>query len=198
MPQSLYNKSVVEKESINDSRDHLVWMGVVIGLSSLAFLIGFLLEQPKFDPNQIIRIITGNYFIDALLSLIMTSPISIPIALVSSLWLKMVKRGKLSFFKLILTTLAMAYTFIAISYVGAQIVIHLIPPLHQSAFKYIRPSVGAAFLAAVFSWWAYYIHPHPILIKKILFCGMLMPVLLVPFIPWSLEINDIAWSHFQD
>ncbi|BAP58174.1 hypothetical protein THII_3877 [Thioploca ingrica] len=198
MPQSLYNKSVVEKESINDSRDHLVWMGVVIGLSLLAFLISFLFEQPKFDPNQIIRILTGNYFIDALLSLIMTSPITIPIALVSSLWLKMVKRDKLSFFKLTLTTLAIVYIFIAIFYIGAQIVIPLISSLHQNAFKYIRPSVGAAFLAAVFSFWAYYIYPHPTIIKKILFGGMLMPVLLVPFIPWSLEINDIAWSHFQD
>ena len=84
-----------------------------------------------------------------------------------------------------------------ISYLVSQLTVPLLPFLYDEPFQYIRASVGSASLTALFSLVAYF-KVQSVQSRLWLLVGVLLPILSLPIIAFSLEHNNISWSHLED
>jgi hypothetical protein len=165
-------------------------------ITILFYLIGNYMGYLKFDVTHILRILTGNYFLDALIELIITGPFTIVIVFLFNICFHRNKFTKY-LFKNILIYTSISYIFLVLVYTISQFTIPLLPFLYKYTFNYIRPSVGGAFISFFLSSFAY-LNTENIHLKIVLALGISAPILMTGIIPLSIEINGISWLHFVD
>ncbi len=167
-----------------------------ISITLVLFLISKLTGYGKFNLEETFRILTGNYLLDAFLELLITAPCIITLAFSFSLLFPQIFFGK-KFGEKLLTYTALCYVLLAFLYIISQFTIPILSFLYKKPFNYIRPSVGASFVACSLSIFSYFFD-HNLYIKVFLAIGISIPILLIGLIPLSLEINGISWLHFVD
>jgi len=135
---------------------------------------------------------------DAFIDIFLILPYIVLVALSTSfLTQKMIEIRLIDGFTLYLATI---YSFLSYMSIISQIIhIPLLDffPFSYTRFQYIRGSLGISFLAFIFSIFSYHRTPN-IIIKSFLAFGICSPIILVPIIPWSLELHGLSWVHLFD
>lgn len=151
----------------------------------------------KFEISGMLMVLSGGYFISALLELFLT----LPLFALTYLFVRLFKKD-LRFlpFVAILYVLYTLYTIIA-QFADAVLIKNLGLLdffLFELRFQAIGTSMGAGFLAALFSGWAFYQSSRrgeKTWMEWIYAFGITLPIYLAWIIPLSLTLNNIAWSH---
>ncbi len=183
---------------IKQSKNRLLylWLLAATGVAILGVIVAYAVDKDIANVRHTMKLLTGNFLFDSLFELAITSPVIIGLALVTALYVW--KRGSSTRISTsVLTAFGVFYTALSVIYIGSQLIAPILPFLYDETFKYIRASVGATFLAAVFSSIAYF-RGAPPRWKYLLLLGIVLPILLIPIMPWSLELNGMSWRHFDD
>ena len=183
---------------IKQSKTRLLyfWLLGAAGVAIMGVIFAYAMGKDIANVRHTTKLLTGNYLFDALFELAMTSPVIIVLALSTGLYVwKRSSNTPIS--TSVLVALGLFYTALSVIYIGSQLIAPILPFLYDETFKYIRASVGATFLAAVFSSIAYF-RGAPPRWKYLLLLGIVLPILLIPIMPWSLELNGMSWRHFDD
>jgi hypothetical protein len=168
----------------------IVWLLVTLSVFVQVGLIG----GYTIHLYQAIQLLTGNFLIDAFITIIVTAPYFVPITLVISF---IVKTQQLRFGERFLISLACVYSVLSLISIISQLTVPLLPFFLDATFQYIRESIGSSFLAAILSVFCYH-RTSNFILKNILAFGICSPIILVPIIPWSLEIHGLSWTHLFD
>ncbi len=167
---------------------------VVVTLTSVAGLV--LSGEYEISAFRIVQVLTGNFLIDALLELWVTAPVLFLVALLCALVLRWFIA--ISMVSGLLLSLAVAYAVIFFVYVLSQFTIPLLPILYDTRFEYIRASVGASFLASLFSILLSLRSDMPRRLPFVRALIVMLPLVAIPILLLSLDVNNIAWAHFDD
>ncbi|WP_089729797.1 hypothetical protein [Candidatus Thiosymbion oneisti] len=167
---------------------------VVVILAAVAGLV--LVGEYEVSAFRIVQVLTGNFLIDALFELWVTAPVLLPAALLCALALRWFVG--ISMVSGLLLSLAVAYAVIFFVYVLSQFTIPLLPILYDVRFQYIRASVGAGFLASLFSILLSLRSDVPRRFPFVRALIVVLPLVAVPILLLSLDVNGITWAHFDD
>jgi len=151
------------------------------------------LGYQKFEWSGFVLVLTGGYGISALMEAVFTFPFLILLLIFQRFLIK-----KMSFVQLATCFYILYVLYLIVAQLSNVFIFKdtglfdLI--LFTSRFQAIVPSVGAAFLAAIFSLFAYRKTENSFLNGLFIF-GMSLPIWLSCIIPISLALNNIAWAH---
>lgn len=171
-----------------------IWALVTVNLIAVAGLV--LSGEHEISVFRVVQVLTGNFLIDALLELWITAPAVFPAALLCALALRWF--GGISMASGLLLSLAVAYAVLFFVYVLSQLTIPLLPFFLDVRFQYIRASVGAGFLASLFSILLSLRSDAPRRLWFLRALIVMLPLVAVPILSLSLEVNGIAWAHLDD
>lgn len=182
--------------SISSGLALLLWPGLIAAASILKAWISNMEPSRALNAERTLRLLTGNFLIDAAIQLIFTG---LPMLVVGGLAAGMLRAMKKTGFWTALTaSLALIQGLIFLVLALLQLPLAAFIGLDLEPYKAIRPSIGSAFLTALFCgllvwrrglpWWA----------KLLLATGLALPFLLLPLIPFSLESTGISWAHLGD
>lgn len=183
---------------INVSSGKLPLAGLIaaICIALAGCYAGSIFAGYTFPVQKVMQVLSGNFLFDALFEFAITGLVVIPVVLLTSFY-RLKRVATTSFVKTTIILFASIYTALSAIYILSQLITPLLPILYDQPFKYIRASIGVAFLASIFSIPGYYSVQNNTL-KYLLIIGMVLPILIVPLIPWSLELNGMSWSHLDD
>lgn len=175
-----------------------IWGIILLAIWLLVTLSAFILASSlgnRITHLQIIQILTGNFFIDAFIAVIVIAPYIVPLAIVIGFSTK--KLIQMRFIDGFMISLASVCSILSLISLISQLTVPLLPFFLNDTFQYIGLSLGTSFWAAIFSIFSYH-RTSNFILKNILSFGICSPIILVPIIPWSLELHGLSWAHLYD
>jgi hypothetical protein len=184
----------------SNSLTHKLVPLVVTGIFALASVVMALAVRVDLEHTltieRAIRLLTGNYGVDAALQLVLTGAWTLLPAIAVAGLLKVIGKARfwLSFFES--TALLQIVWFVVL--VAQQQPLSNLIGVDYGSIGVIRASIGTGFLAAIFSA-PTVLHPRlPFWARILAAIGLACPFVLLALIPSSLEVNGFSWAHLGD
>lgn len=167
----------------NNHKDKILLLAGVALVYIFAFLVAIYIFN--LGKKEILLLLTGNYLVDAILSMISILPFIVLYILTIRKYVSMRRFMMLA---------CLCYFIISIF---SQLVFPILPFIYSEKWQYIRGSVGSGFLAFIISAISVARLPVPE-IKWYHYIGIFSLAVVLLSVPFSLNNNEITWLHFRD